>query len=98
MSDRTQRLRDALTEQGLRRVRYARAAVGEMWPAPAARGENSDLALRTAELRERLDAETFYEILPTIRDGTQTASAACRTAYLAHRNDRSRRFACAIIS
>ena len=65
--DRMQRLRDALSEQGLRQVRYARAAVGEMWPALAARGENSDLALRAATLRERLDAETFYEALPAIR-------------------------------
>ena len=94
--DQVQRLRDALSEQGLRQVRYARAAAGEMWPALAARGENSDLALRVTALRERLDAETFYEALPAIRDDTQAVSAAYRATYLAIHTDRAGRFAAAI--
>jgi hypothetical protein len=94
--DQMQRIRDALSEQGLRQVRYARAAAGEMWPALAGRGENSDLAERAAALREHLDAETFYDALPAIRDDAQAVSAAYGATYLALHADRAVRFAAAI--
>ena len=79
--DRTQRIAQAITADGLLTIRSARAAAEIMWPVLSERGENGVLAAKTKTLREQLACHTFYEVMPEIKQGGTAIAAAYGTTY-----------------
>src|SRR2546421_1420549 len=79
--DRMRHIRQALNNEGLARLRQARVAVEEMWPALSAHGSNSELQTKADELRTLINSASFFEQLERIASLAREITTAYQQAY-----------------
>ncbi len=79
--DRMRHIRQALNDEGLARLRQARIAVEEMWPALSAHGSNSELQAKADELRTLINTASFFEQLERIASLAREIITAYQQVY-----------------
>src|SRR5262249_43467929 len=76
--DRIRKIREATSDEKLKILDRARAALGQMWPVVEQRGQDPDLEPQAGKLRENLESNDFYERWEEITSATETIGRAYR--------------------
>lgn len=93
---RLRKIREATDERGLATIQLGRVAAQEMWPVLSARGENSGLSVQADQLKNLLDAETFYESIPQIKAKAEAVALTYRELYSNLHAQRTQSFSAAV--
>ncbi len=72
MMDQMRHIQDALTDEGISAIQFARMVRNTMWPVLAERGHDGELVAHADELAGMLDSETFYQSLRNITTHAET--------------------------
>jgi hypothetical protein len=83
-------IRAATNEEGLRRLRRARAAVNEYWPVLSSRGADSGLGELTGQLNGLIKDVSYYRHKDTVDKITQEIEKAYQTLYCAKHDMRTK--------
>jgi hypothetical protein len=93
---RLRKIREATDELGLATIQLGRVTAQEMWPVLSARGEDAGLSAQAEELKNLLNAETFYETIPQIKAKAEAVAATYRELYSNLHAHRTQSFSAAV--
>lgn len=89
-------IRQASDDKGMARLRQVRAAAQQLWPALEREGVDGQVADAAAQLREALEADSYFPVSPGLAQASQVVERAYHDRYADQHRARAAAYARAI--